>query len=185
MLESFMVSTVVTALAEIGDKSQLLAMAFAVRFKRPYPILIGIFLATVLNHILAVSMGVWIVSTIQPETLRIFTGLFLIAIAVWMLIPQPATEKAVLETSRLSIVSLTFITFFLAEMGDKSQLVTLALTVHYSAPLIILCGTTLGILLIDIPAVFLGKKIASTFSQKLLLVVITLLFMLIGLLFWQ
>ena len=166
-MESLLVSTGVVALAEIGDKTQLLAFILAARFKKPLPIILGILAATVINHGLAGALGAWITSTISPEVLRWVLGASFIGMAIWTMIPDKIEEEETQVAQRFCIFAATFITFFLAEMGDKTQIATIAMAAHYSAPLMVVIGTTLGMLIADVPAVFAGDKLANKIPMKL------------------
>ena len=166
-MESIIVSTGVVALAEMGDKTQLLAFILAARFKRPLPIILGILLATLLNHGLAGALGTWITTVIGADILRWVLGLSFIAMAIWTLIPDKIEDEETQIASKLGVFGATFITFFLAEMGDKTQIATIALAAHYVAPLMVIAGTTLGMLIADVPAVFLGNKFAEKIPMKL------------------
>jgi len=166
-MESLLVSTGVVALAEIGDKTQLLAFILAARFKKPLPIIIGILAATVINHGLAGALGAWITSSISPEVLRWVLGASFIGMAIWTMIPDKIEEEETQVAQRFGIFGATFITFFLAEMGDKTQIATVAMAAHYSAPLMVVIGTTLGMLIADVPAVFAGDKLANKIPMKL------------------
>lgn len=181
-MESFLVSTGVVALAEIGDKTQLLAFILAARFKKPIPIILGIFAATVLNHGLAGALGTWITSVVNPETLRWVLAFSFIAMAIWTLIPDKIEEEETKVSNQLGIFGATFITFFLAEMGDKTQLATIALAAHYSAPFAVVAGTTLGMLIADVPAVFVGNKFAEKIPMKLVHAIAAGIFAVIGIL---
>lgn len=161
MLEALFVSTGVVALAEMGDKTQLLAFLLAARFKRPWPIVWGILVATVVNHALAGALGAWIVASISPAVLRWVLGLSFIGMAVWTLIPDRVDDDEVSFAQRLGVFGATAVAFFLAEMGDKTQVATVAMAVHYAAPLLVVVGTTLGMMLADVPAVFVGDRLAD------------------------
>jgi len=166
-MESFLVSTGVVALAEMGDKTQLLAFILAARFKRPLPIVLGILFATLLNHGLAAALGTWITTVVSQDVLRWVLGLSFIGMAIWTLIPDKIEQGETQIASKLGVFGATFITFFLAEMGDKTQLATIALAAHYIAPLMVIAGTTLGMLIADVPAVFIGNKFADKIPMKL------------------
>jgi putative Ca2+/H+ antiporter (TMEM165/GDT1 family) len=166
-MESLFVSTGVVALAEIGDKTQLLAFILAARFKKPIPIVLGILAATVINHGLAGALGAWITSTITPEVLRWILGASFIGMAIWTLIPDKIEEEETQIAKRFGVFGATFVTFFLAEMGDKTQIATIAMAAHYAAPLLVVIGTTLGMLIADVPAVFAGEKLANKIPMKL------------------
>ncbi len=179
-MESLLVSTGVVALAEIGDKTQLLAFILAARFKKPLPIIIGILAATVINHGLAGALGAWITSNISPEVLRWGLGASFIGMAIWTMIPDKIEEEETLVAQRFGIFGATFITFFLAEMGDKTQIATMAMAAHYSAPLMVVIGTTLGMLIADVPAVFAGDKLANKIPMKLVHSIAAAVFAVLG-----
>ena len=166
-MESLLVSTGIVALAEIGDKTQLLAFLLAARFKKPLPIILGILAATVVNHGLAGALGAWITTTVSPDILRWVLGLSFLAMAAWTLIPDQIEEEETQIAQRFGVFGATLITFFLAEMGDKTQIATVAMTVHYAAPVMVVIGTTLGMLIADVPAVFIGDKLANKIPMKL------------------
>ncbi len=166
-MESLLVSTGVVALAEIGDKTQLLAFLLAARFKKPVPIILGILAATLVNHGLAGALGAWITASISPNILRWVLGLSFIGMAIWTLIPDKIEEEESLMAQKLGVFGATLVTFFLAEMGDKTQIATVALAAHYAAPLLVVAGTTLGMLIADVPAVFAGEKLAAKIPMKL------------------
>lgn len=166
-MEVLLVSTGVVALAEIGDKTQLLAFILAARFKKPVPIIAGILCATIVNHGLAGALGAWITTAVGPGVLRWFLGLSFIGMAIWTLIPDKIEEAETQVAKRFGVFGATLLTFFLAEMGDKTQIATVALAAHYANPLLVVIGTTLGMLLADVPAVFIGDKLAGKIPMKL------------------
>ncbi|MDR7148542.1 putative Ca2+/H+ antiporter (TMEM165/GDT1 family) [Hydrogenophaga palleronii] len=166
-MEALLVSTGVVALAEIGDKTQLLAFILAARFKKPLPIIAGILLATLINHGLAGALGVWITTVLTPEVLRWVLGASFLAMAVWTLIPDQIEDDETRVATRFGVFGATLITFFLAEMGDKTQIATVALAANYAAPLWVVLGTTLGMLIADVPAVFVGNKLAERIPMRL------------------
>jgi putative Ca2+/H+ antiporter (TMEM165/GDT1 family) len=166
-VEAFWVSTGVVALAEIGDKTQLLAFILAARFKKPAPIIAGILLATLINHGLAGALGAWITAVVSPEVLRWVLGVSFIGMAVWTLIPDEIEDEETQVAQRFGVFGATLITFFLAEMGDKTQIATVAMAAHYATPVIVVLGTTLGMLIADVPAVFVGNKLADKIPMKL------------------
>jgi putative Ca2+/H+ antiporter (TMEM165/GDT1 family) len=166
-MESLFVSMGVVALAEIGDKTQLLAFILAARFKKPVPITLGILTATIANHGLAGALGTWITSSVSPAILRWVLGASFIGMAIWTMIPDKIEEKETQVATRFGVFGATLITFFLAEMGDKTQIATVALAAHYASPLMVVIGTTLGMLIADVPAVFVGDKLASKIPMKL------------------
>jgi putative Ca2+/H+ antiporter (TMEM165/GDT1 family) len=181
-MEALFISTGVVALAEIGDKTQLLAFILAARFKKPVPIILGILCATLINHGLAGALGAWITSVVSPEAMRWALGLSFIAMAIWTLIPDKIEEEETQVAKQLGVFGATFVTFFLAEMGDKTQIATIALAAHYAAPLTVVAGTTLGMLIADVPAVFVGNKFAAKIPMKLVHSIAAGIFALMGLL---
>jgi putative Ca2+/H+ antiporter (TMEM165/GDT1 family) len=180
-MESLLVSTGVIALAEIGDKTQLLAFILAARFKKPWPIIAGILVATLLNHGLAGALGAWITATARPEVLRWVLGASFLGMAVWTMIPDEIEAEEAAAARRFGVFGATLITFFLAEMGDKTQLATVAMAAHYATPLLVVAGTTLGMLIADVPAVFIGDKLAARIPMKLVHAVAAAMFALLGL----
>lgn len=179
-MESLFVSTGVVALAEIGDKTQLLAFILAARFKKPAPIILGILVATIVNHGLAGALGAWITATVSPDILRWVLGLSFIGMAVWTLIPDEIEEDETKIARKFGVFGATLVTFFLAEMGDKTQIATVALAAHYGAPLLVVIGTTLGMLIADVPAVFAGDKLATKIPMKLVHSIAAAVFALLG-----
>jgi putative Ca2+/H+ antiporter (TMEM165/GDT1 family) len=179
-VEALLISTGVVALAEIGDKTQLLAFILAARFKKPVPIILGILLATIVNHGLAGAVGAWITATVSPEILRWVLGLSFIAMAVWTMIPDTIEDEETQVARKFGVFGATLITFFLAEMGDKTQLATVALAAHYAQPVLVVIGTTLGMLLADVPAVFIGDRLGAKIPMKLVHCVAAAIFALLG-----
>jgi len=167
-MEALLVSTGVVALSEIGDKTQLLAFILAARFRRPLPICLGIFIATVANHACAGAVGAWLTSVVSPQVLRWVLGLGFLAMAGWTLIPDKIDEEEDSKTSlKLGVLGTTVVTFFLAEMGDKTQIATVALAARFNDLLSVVAGTTLGMLIADVPAVFIGDKLSGRLPLKL------------------
>ena len=166
-MEALLVSTGVVALAEIGDKTQLLAFILAARFKKPVPIILGILCATLVNHGLAGALGAWITSVVTPDILRWVLGVSFMGMAIWTLIPDKIEEDETQVANRFGVFGATLITFFLAEMGDKTQIETIAMAAHYANPLLVVIGTTLGMLIADVPAVFVGDRLAAKIPMKL------------------
>jgi Ca2+/H+ antiporter, TMEM165/GDT1 family len=157
-LEAFAVSTGVVALGEIGDKTQLLALLLAARFRKPGPIIAGILVATLANHAGAAALGAWITRMIDPQWMRWILGASFLAVALWMLIPDEADEVEGAGTGRLGVFGITVVAFFLAEMGDKTQIATVMLAAKYQALVTVTAGTTLGMMIANVPAVLLGDK---------------------------
>lgn len=180
-MEAFLVSTGIVALAEIGDKTQLLSLLLAARFRKPWPIIAGIFLATVANHACAGAVGAWITTLLGPQTLRWVLGLSFIAMAVWIMIPDKIDEED--ETGkerRFGVLGTTIIAFFLAEMGDKTQVATVALAAQYASVVAVVMGTTLGMMIANIPAVLLGDKLAHRMPVRLVHGVAAAIFAILG-----
>ena len=165
-MDAFLVSTAIVALAEIGDKTQLLAFILAARFRRPWPIVLGILVATLANHAFAAAVGTWLTTLMGPHTLRWVLGLSFIAMAAWTLIPDKLDEDEA-RLPRLGVFGATLVAFFLAEMGDKTQVATVALAAQFQAMLAVVAGTTLGMMLANVPAVLLGGRIAERMPVKL------------------
>jgi Ca2+/H+ antiporter, TMEM165/GDT1 family len=176
-MEALFFSTGVVALAEMGDKTQLLAFILAARFKKPLPIIAGIFCATVVNHGLAGALGAWITSMVTPGTLRWVLGM-----AAWTLVPDKIEEEETQVAQQFGVFGATLVTFFLAEMGDKTQIATIALAAKYSDPLLVVVGTTLGMLIADIPAVFVGDRFAARIPLKLVHGIAAAMFAVMGVL---
>jgi Ca2+/H+ antiporter, TMEM165/GDT1 family len=179
-IESLLVSIGVVALAEVGDKTQLLAFILAARFKKPLPIIAGILCATLVNHGLAGALGAWITANVSAQVLRWVLGLSFIGMAVWTLIPDKIEDEETRVAKRLGVFGATLVTFFLAEMGDKTQIATVALAAHYASPVLVVIGTTLGMLIADVPAVFVGDKLAAKIPMKLVHAVAAVIFALLG-----
>ncbi|CAE6715701.1 TMEM165/GDT1 family protein [Candidatus Nitrotoga fabula] len=179
-MEPLLISTGVVALAEIGDKTQLLAFILAARFKKPVPIILGILVATIVNHGLAGALGAWITSAVSPEVLRWVLGLSFLGMAIWTMIPDKIEEEETRVARRFGVFGATLITFFLAEMGDKTQIATVAMAVHYTSPLLVVTGTTLGMLIADVPAVFVGDKLANRIPMRLVHSIAAAIFALMG-----
>ena len=180
-MEALFISMGVVALAEIGDKTQLLAFVLAARFKKPLPIIAGILCATVVNHGLAGALGAWITSALTPESLRWVVGLSFIGMALWTIIPDKIEDEETRIASRLGVFGATLVTFFLAEMGDKTQIATIAMAAHYPSPIFVVIGTTLGMLITDVPAVFVGDRFAKKIPMKLVHAVAAAMFAIMGL----
>jgi putative Ca2+/H+ antiporter (TMEM165/GDT1 family) len=180
--QPLLVSTGVITLAEMGDKTQLLAFILAARFKKPLPIVAGILAATVVNHGLAGALGAWITTVLSPEVMRWALGLSFLGMAAWTLIPDKIEEEETKIAGQMGVFGATLVTFFLAEMGDKTQIATIALAAHYSAPLMVVAGTTLGMLIADVPAVFVGNRFAEKIPMQVVHSVAAGIFAVMGLL---
>jgi putative Ca2+/H+ antiporter (TMEM165/GDT1 family) len=180
-LVAFWVSTGVVALGEMGDKTQLLAVLLAARFKKPVPIIFGILLATLVNHALAGVVGGWVAAALGADVLRWVIGLSFIAMAVWMLVPDKIDDDlAVTEMATWGVFGTTVVAFFLAEMGDKTQIATVALAARYSDLVWVVAGSTLGMMLANVPAVYLGDKVAERVSMAWVHGVSALIFLVLG-----
>ncbi len=180
-MEAFLVSTGIVALGEMGDKTQLLALLLAARFRRPVPIVLGILVATLANHALAGLVGDWIARALGPDLLRWVIGLSFMAMAAWMLVPDQLDE-AEGGTQRFGVFGTTLVAFFLAEMGDKTQIATVALAARYPDLVAVVLGTTLGMMISNVPAVFLGDAIARRVKMALVHGIAALIFAALGVL---
>jgi len=178
-MEAFLVSTGIVALAEIGDKTQLLAFVLAAKFRRPLPIIAAIFVATIANHAFAAAIGAWITSLLGPDILRWVLGASFIAMAAWTLIPDKIDDDD-LALAKYGVFLTTLIAFFIAEMGDKTQVATVALAARYDSVIAVVCGTTLGMMLANVPAVYLGDRIAGRIPLKLVHGIAALIFAALG-----
>jgi Ca2+/H+ antiporter, TMEM165/GDT1 family len=159
-MEAFLISTGVVALAEIGDKTQLLAFVLAAKFRRPVPIVLGILAATLANHGLAAAVGAWISGALGPDAMRWILGVSFIAMALWTLVPDKLDE----DDARIGahgVFMATLVAFFIAEMGDKTQIATVALAARFESVLAVVAGTTFGMMLANVPAVYFGERIAN------------------------
>ncbi len=180
-MEAFLISLGVVALGEMGDKTQLLAMLLAVRFKRPVPIILGILAATLLNHAAAGWVGAWVAAALGPQVLRWVIGASFIAMAAWMLVPDKIDDE-VPGPQRFGVFGTTLIAFFIAEMGDKTQIATVALAARFQDLFAVVAGTTVGMLLADVPAVFIGDRLAKRIPMKLVHGVAAAIFAALGVL---
>jgi Ca2+/H+ antiporter, TMEM165/GDT1 family len=161
-LEAFLVSTGIVALAEIGDKTQLLALCLAARFRRPWPIVWGILAATLANHGLAAGLGQWVTTLVGPEVMRWILAASFIAMALWMLVPDELdADETPTAGHALGVFGATLVAFFLAEMADKTQVATVALAARFDSYVQVVAGTTLGMLLANVPVVFFGDRITA------------------------
>lgn len=178
-MESFLVSISVVALAEIGDKTQLLALVLAAKFRKPRPIALGILMATIANHALAGAVGASLTSIIDAQTLRWILGASFLAMAAWTLVPDRFDGTHV-QAGRLGVFGATFAAFFLIEMGDKTQIATVALAAQYGTLWIVVVGTTLGMMVANVPAVIIGDRMAHRLPIKLIRCTAAMLFALLG-----
>jgi putative Ca2+/H+ antiporter (TMEM165/GDT1 family) len=178
-MEAFLVSTGLVALAEMGDKTQLLSLLLAARFRRPLPIVLGIFLATIANHALAGAVGSWITALIGASALRWIVGITFLAMAAWTLIPDKL-ESQPADRGRWGVLATTVIAFFLAEMGDKTQIATVALAARYASFVPVVLGTTLGMMIANVPAVYLGDRLSARLPIRLLQRIAAGIFVVLG-----
>jgi putative Ca2+/H+ antiporter (TMEM165/GDT1 family) len=178
-MEALFFSTGIVALAEIGDKTQLLALLIAARYKKPIPIILGIFVATLLNHAGAAALGAWITGFFSPQTMHWILGGSFIAMAAWMLIPDKLDDDTSL-LDRFGVFGATTIAFFLAEMGDKTQIATVALSARYHDLWMVVMGTTLGMMIANVPAVLLGEVAARKLPKHIVHRVAASLFAVLG-----
>ena len=181
-MEAFLVSTGVVALGEMGDKTQLLAILLAARFKKPAPIILGILVATLANHALAGAVGSAVAQALGPDVLRWGIGGSFIAMAVWMLIPDKVDAEAAGGAARFGVFGTTVLVFFLAEMGDKTQIATVMLAARYDAYFWVVAGTTLGMMLANAPVVWLGSRFMHLIPLRVVHVVSALVFAVLGVL---
>jgi Ca2+/H+ antiporter, TMEM165/GDT1 family len=179
VLEAFLVSTGIVALAEIGDKTQLLAFILSARFRRPWPIIAGILLATLANHTFAGVVGAWITGLLGPVALRWVLGVSFLAMALWTLVPDKFDASEAKLGAR-GVFTTTLIAFFVAEMGDKTQVATIALAAQYRAVAAVVAGTTLGMMIANVPAVLLGDRIAQRMPVRLVHAVAAAIFAALG-----
>ncbi|ETD69350.1 membrane protein [Pelistega indica] len=179
-MNALLISTGVVALAEMGDKTQLLAFLLAARFKKPLPIILGIICATLLNHALAGALGAWVTTQVSPEILRWVLGISFIAMAIWIMIPDKLDDEQADYSQKFGVFGVTCIAFFLAEMGDKTQIATVAMAARFDQPILVIIGTTLGMLIANVPAVFLGEKFAQKIPMKVVHTIAAAIFFLLG-----
>ena len=180
-MDAFFISTGIVALAEMGDKTQLLALVLALRFRKPWPIVLGILVATVANHALAGAVGAWVTTVLGPDVLRWVLGGSFIAMAVWMLIPDKLDDEDTGAAPRFGVFGTTVIAFFLAEMGDKTQIATVMLAAQYSTQFVwVVAGTTVGMMLANAPVVWLGERMTRLVPLRVVHLVSALIFMGLG-----
>jgi Ca2+/H+ antiporter, TMEM165/GDT1 family len=179
-MEAFLVSTGIVALAEMGDKTQLLSLVLAARFRKPWPIVWGIFAATLANHALAGAAGAWITTVLGPQVLRWVVGGSFLAMAAWMLIPDQLDEGDADKAPRLGVFGTTLVAFFLAEMGDKTQVATVVLAARYDAWLAVVAGTTLGMMLANVPVVWFGDRVMRKVPIRVVHLVSAAIFAVLG-----
>jgi putative Ca2+/H+ antiporter (TMEM165/GDT1 family) len=179
-VQALLISFVAVAFAEIGDKTQLLALVLAARYRRPWPICAGILVATLLNHALAGEAGVLLAQLMSPEVLRWLLGLSFLSVAVWALFPDKIDTAETQRASHYGVFVATAIGFFLAEMGDRTQVATAMLAAQYQPLWAVIAGTTLGMLAANVPVVFLGARFAHRLPMRVTRLVAAALFAAIG-----
>jgi Ca2+/H+ antiporter, TMEM165/GDT1 family len=178
MLEAFLVSTSIVALAEMGDKTQLLSFVLAAKLKHRVPIVLGILVATLANHFLAGWIGAWLATLVSPTTLRYTIAASFVAFGLWALKPDDLEEDQKLRGAGVFLTTL--VAFFLVEMGDKTQLATVALAARYHPLFAVVAGTTLGMMIANVPAVWMGEALAHRINMKWMRWVAAALFILLG-----
>jgi putative Ca2+/H+ antiporter (TMEM165/GDT1 family) len=178
-MEAFLISTGIVGLAEIGDKTQLLAFVLAAKFRRPVPIVLAIFIATIVNHAFAAAIGSWITGMLGPDLLRWVLGVSFLVMAAWTLIPDKLDEDDA-KLAKYGVFLTTLLAFFMAEMGDKTQVATVALAARYDSMLAVVLGTTFGMMLANVPAVYLGDRIAGRIPLRLVHGIAALVFAVLG-----
>jgi len=180
-MEAFLISTGIVALAEVGDKTQLLALVLAAKFRKPVPIILGILAATLANHAMAGAAGAWISALIGPTAMRWILGVSFIAMAIWMLVPDELDEaEDHQQAPRFGVFGTTLVAFFLLEMGDKTQIATVALAAKYASLFAVVAGTTLGMMLANVPAVLLGDVAAKKLPMKVVHRIAASIFLALG-----
>src|SRR5580693_3946490 len=180
-MEVFLVSTASIAVGELGDKTQLLALILATRLRKPAPIIAGIVVATLINHLLACLVGEWVSTLLTPHVLRWVLGISFLAVAAWALIPDKLDED-VKTRGNYGIFVLSSVTFFLAEMGDKTQIIALALAAKYDALVAVVAGTTLGMVLVNIPTVLFAERATKWVPVKVMRMIAALVYAVLGVL---
>jgi putative Ca2+/H+ antiporter (TMEM165/GDT1 family) len=178
-MDAFLVSTGIVALAEIGDKTQLLAFLLAARFRRPLPIVAGILVATIANHAFAAAVGALVSRLLGPDVMRWVLGLAFVGMAAWVMVPDDIEEEESTLT-RFGVFTTTLLAFFVAEMGDKTQVATVALAARYASAVAVVAGTTLGMMLANVPAVYFGERIAGRVPLKLVHGIAAVVFLALG-----
>ena len=176
MLEAFLVSTLVVAVGELGDKTQLLTLVLAARFRKPWPIVAGILVATLANHTVAAWLGQWVRDAVPPDLLRWGLALSFFAVAAWALKPDKFDEADAPPVSNRNVLTVTVVAFFLAEIGDKTQIATAMLAAKFDSLIAVVAGTTLGMLLVDAPTAFIGNAAATRIPFRAVRIVAAALF---------
>lgn len=178
-MDAFFASLAMVTFSEIGDKTQLLALFLATRFTRKYAIVAGIVAATLLNHAVSAFFGVWLTQWLPEKTLAVIVGISFIAVGLWLLKPDK-DEEVDSPLTRYGAFAATCVLFFLAELGDKTQLATVLLAAHYGSLLPVIAGSTLGMVLADVPVVFLGSWLMTKMPFKTIRLISCLLFCVLG-----
>ena len=179
-METFLISATTVALAEVGDKTQLLSLILAAKYRKPWPICIGILVATLINHALAGSVGALIGAWLTPMMLKWIVAMSFFAVAAWTLVPDQADEKDADRVARYGVLAATAVTFFLAEMGDKTQIATIVLAANYHPLWQVVAGTTIGMLVANVPVVWLGSRFATNLPLRAARIAAALLFAALG-----
>jgi putative Ca2+/H+ antiporter (TMEM165/GDT1 family) len=179
-LQAFLVSTAVVALGELGDKTQLLALVLAARYPRPWPIVAGIFVATLLNHAFAASVGALVRTAVPEHILRWLIAISFFAVAAWSLKPDALDPSEAPPSTRWGVFGVTTGAFFFAEMGDKTQIATVMLAAQFESLAAVVAGTTLGMMLVNVPTVFVGRAAATRIPFKTVRVAAAALFAALG-----
>lgn len=181
-MQEFLISTSVVALAEMGDKTQLLALLLAARFRKPVPILIAILLATTINHGLSAVLSQWLTTVLNPTVMVWVLAIGFIGMALWMLIPDKLDDEtdSINKWQRFGVFGATFILFFLAEIGDKTQIATVALAARFDSVFWVMLGTTVGMMIANAPAVFIGNKMADRLPISLIHKIGAAIFLIVG-----
>ena len=181
-MQEFLISTSIVALAEMGDKTQLLALLLAARFRKPVPILIAILLATTINHGLSAVLGQWLTTVLNPTVMVWVLAIGFIGMALWMLIPDKLDDEtdSINKWQRFGVFGATFILFFLAEIGDKTQIATVALAARFDSVFWVMLGTTVGMMIANAPAVFIGNKMADRLPISLIHKIGAAIFLIVG-----
>ncbi|HMN94477.1 MAG TPA: TMEM165/GDT1 family protein [Hydrogenophaga sp.] len=179
-MEAFLLSTGIVALAEMGDKTQLLSLVLAARYRKPWPIVAGILVATLLNHALAGAVGAWIMAAVGADLMRWILGASFMAMGLWMLVPDRLDESEAAALRGWGVFLTTTWAFFLAEMGDKTQIATVALGAQYTPLLAVVAGTTLGMMLANAPVVFFGEAITRRVPIRLVHSLAAAIFVVMG-----
>lgn len=182
-MEAFLASFAMVAIAEMGDKTQLLSFILAAKFRgRHWPIIAGIFVATIANHFVAAFLGDWVAAHVAPDIMRWVLGAGFLAFAAWALIPDKLDDDEGSKPNRFGAFATTLVAFFLAEMGDKTQLATVALGAKYASLAMVVFGTTVGMMAANVPAVLLGERLAKYVPLSQMRFVAAALFLVFGLL---